>query len=44
MQLEANFVFHVNALVGPQLALVFCACTTVPMPGIDPEVVRGVSP
>ena len=41
MQLEVDLLFNVYALVGPELASAFFACTTVPAPGIDLEVVYG---
>lgn len=42
MRLEINIVFCVYALVGPDMALAFCACTTVPTPDTDLEVVCGI--
>lgn len=30
MQLEVGLLFHVFALVGPELASAFCTCTIVP--------------
>lgn len=42
--LEVLLLFHVYALVGTKLASAFCACTTVTMPGIDPEVVPCINP
>lgn len=40
---EVDSLFHVVALVGPEVASVFGACTTVLVPGFDPEVVHGIN-
>ena len=44
MLLKADLLLHVYTLVGPELAEAFCACTTVPVLGSDPEVIHGINP
>lgn len=38
MQFEINLLFHVYALVGPELASGLCTRILIPAPGIDLEV------
>ena len=41
MRLEDDLLFHVYALVGPELTSGFCH--TIPVLGLDPEVVHGIN-
>ena len=43
MQLEVDLLFYVFALVRPELASEFCACTIVPALTIDPKVTHGTN-
>lgn len=44
MQLEVGLLFHVFAVVGPELASAFCACTIVPTLGTVLDVIDSINP